>query len=280
LLVFLALSAFAGNSLLARAALSGGQIDPAIYTAVRLISGAVTLGLLCLYQRRSLRPSLRKLPGAATLFLYAAAFSFAYLRLPAGTGALLLFSSVQLTMTAASYWQGHRVRGLELVGQIMALAGLAWLVSPGLAAPPLLAALMMALAGIAWGLYTVIGRGATDPISETARNLVGAAILSLIPLLFASMTARVAGIALAMVSGIVCTALGYVIWYRTLPHLPIMAAGVAQLAVPVITSVGGTLWLFEDFTVRLVGASLVILSGIGLSLWIRFQRPDIAATGN
>ncbi len=265
LLTALALTAFAGNSLLCRAALAHGAIDAAGFTLVRLMSGALVLWLL-VRLRRSGASGRGNGWSALALFAYAAAFSFAYLQLTAATGALLLFGAVQATMIAHGLWRGERLRGEQLFGLLLACAGLTGLMLPGLSAPPLAGAALMLAAGIAWGIYSLRGRGAGDPLQVTAGNFLRAVpfAAALALLLLRQLDATPAGIAYAVASGALASGVGYAIWYTALPHLRATTAATVQLAVPVIAALGGVVLLTEPMTLRLVLASAAIVGGIAL----------------
>lgn len=264
-LTLLAMVAFAANSLLCRLALRTTAIDPATFTAIRLVAGAITLsGLVALRRRR---------PGgtwasALALFAYAAAFSFAYVRLPAGTGALLLFGAVQVTMLAYGLWSGERLSGRQAGGLLLAAAGLVGLLLPGLAAPPLGSAAAMLLAGVAWGVYSLRGKRGGDPTAATAGNFVRSVPLALLLVLIATRPVGLdrAGTAYAIASGALASGLGYAVWYAVLPSLRATAAASVQLSVPVIAALGGVLLLAEPITPRLVLGSLMVLGGIALTL--------------
>jgi len=251
LLTALAMTAFAANSILCRLALKDTGIDAATFTTIRLASGAAALTLLV--RARARRDTAEgNWPSAVALFAYAAAFSFAYASLPAATGALLLFGAVQATMIAA--------------GLVLALAGLVGLLLPGLAAPPLVGALLMIGAGIAWGLYSLRGRRVADPSAATAGNFRRATCLALaasaLTLPWAQHDAR--GAALAVASGVLASGLGYIVWYAALPGLRATEASVAQLSVPILTAFGGIAFLDETVSTRLVLASLATPGGIAL----------------
>lgn len=265
LLTALALLAFAGNSLLCRAALAHTPIDPASFTTIRLVSGALMLGLL-VQTRPAAAGGGGSWPSALALFVYAAAFSFAYVTLPAGMGALLLFGAVQASMIGWGLLQGERFTPMQLLGLVLALAGLVGLLLPGLSAPPLAGALLMIAAGVAWGVYSLRGKGAGDPMRVTAGNFVRTVPLALgMSLLFRDrVQIDVAGALYAVASGAITSGLGYAIWYNVLPHLRTSSAATLQLSVPVIAALGGVLWLNEGLTLRLVLASAAILGGIGL----------------
>ena len=264
-LTSLAMIAFAGNSLLCRQALKHTAIDPASFTAIRLISGALMLWLIV--RLRHAKPAGKgNWPSAFALFVYAAGFSFAYVSLPAASGALLLFGAVQATMIGHGVWAGERLRVLQTSGVILAFGGLVGLLLPGLSAPPLLGALLMIGAGIAWGIYSLRGNGAGDPTRVTAGNFMRAVpitvVLSLLMLDFASVDT--AGFYYAVASGALASGLGYAIWYTVLPALKNTSAASVQLSVPVIAALGGIAFLGEPMTLRLVLASVAILGGIAL----------------
>lgn len=263
LLTTLAMLAFAGNSLLCRLALKHTAIDAATFTSIRLVAGALVLWLLVRARRQPASGSWRS---AFALFVYAAAFSFAYMGLTAGTGALLLFGAVQATMIGVGLWRGERLSTLQTVGLALALAGLVGLLLPGLAAPPIASATLMLAAGIAWGVYSLRGRAAGDPTQATAGNFLRAVpfalATSLIALPWFSLDAP--GAAAAIVSGAITSGLGYAIWYTALKSLRATDAASVQLSVPAIAMFGGVLLLGEALTLRGVLASVAILGGIAL----------------
>ena len=265
-LTLLAMLAFAGNSLLCRAALKSTAIDPASFTWIRIASGALALWLIVRWRGRLRQRPAGNWVSAFALFSYAAAFSFSYLTLSAGTGALLLFGAVQVTMIGVGYWKGERLGVQQTVGLLCAFLGLVWLLWPGLAAPPLHGSLLMLLAGLAWGVYSLRGRGSGDPLDATAGNfaraLALAAILGLLLLPAASLDR--AGVALAMASGALASGVGYAIWYTALAGLKVSSAAIVQLSVPVIAAIGGVVLLGEPLTPRIVAASFAILGGIAL----------------
>ena len=260
-LTALAMLAFAGNSLLCRLALQHAGIDPASFTTVRLTSSAVVLWAL--ERWRGQRPA-GDWGSAAALFVYAAAFSFAYLSLSAGTGALLLFGAVQATMLGWGLWHGQRLGRGQTAGLVLAMAGLVALLLPGVTAPPAGGALLMTAAGVAWGVYSLRGRGAGDPTAVTAGNFVRASALA-VPLALAALPwARVdvAGLLWALCSGAVTSGLGYAVWYTALKGLQPTSSASVQLSVPVLTALGGVALLSEPLTLRLALCSAAILGGI------------------
>jgi drug/metabolite transporter (DMT)-like permease len=275
-LTVLALIAFAANSVLCRLALAEPIIDPASYTAVRLITGAVTLWIVAAFRRGgSLGKSGGNWISAAMLFLYAATFSFAYVSLSAGTGALILFAAVQITMIAVGLYTGERPDILEWLGLFIAISGLIYLVSPGITAPSLLGSVLMASAGIAWGIYSLRGRGATDPVGVTTDNFLRTVpfAVALILLWLSTLTITPMGFLWAAVSGSITSGLGYVLWYAALPRLTATRAATVQLAPAPLAALGGVIVLSEAISLRLVISTVVILGGVGLAI----SRPRIAA---
>jgi len=275
LLTAVAMLAFAANSLLCRLALQHGGIDPASFGSVRLVAGALMLALIVHSRGRpAASPPRVDWLAAVMLFGYVAFFSFAYLSLPAGTGALILFGAVQLTMFGVGLRSGsERFGALSWIGFALALGGLVYLVSPGIAAPPLLGAALMAVAGVAWGVYSLRGRGVADPLAATARNFIRAVPLALALSLVFAASAHVdgTGLALAVASGALTSGLGYVVWYAALGRLGAMRAATVQLSVPLLAAFGGVLFLSEPITPRLAAASVAILGGIALVLGRKSQ---------
>lgn len=276
LLTTLAMLAFAGNSLLCRAALHHTSIDAASFTTIRLISGALMLWLVVSIRRGNHAGEGNWL-SAFALFAYAAAFSFAYISLTAATGALLLFGAVQATMIGHGLWKGERFRNWQLFGLMLALGGLAGLLMPGLSAPPLEGAVLMLAAGMAWGVYSLRGKAAGDPTRVTTGNFLRSIPLAVLlsALMFKNTTPDLAGAGFAVLSGALASGIGYAIWYAALPALKATSAATVQLSVPVIAAVGGILFLGEVLTLRLVLASLAILGGIALV--ILEKKPVLAS---
>jgi len=290
--------AFASNSLLCRAALKQTNIDAPTFTFTRIFSGAVALWLLMHVRRRTIANRIvspvvesfsssslvDRLPGrssakagrlslrdgtwssALALFVYAAAFSFAYVALSAGTGALLLFGAVQATMILWGLHKGERLNTIQIVGFIVAITGLVVLVLPGLSAPPLADSILMLGAGVAWGIYSLRGKGERNPASATTGNFVRAVpFATALSIIFAPrMHAHLAGIIYAVISGAVTSGLGYVIWYSALPGLKAASAATVQLSVPVLAATGGIVVLSEPITVRYMLASVAVLGGVAL----------------
>ncbi len=270
LLTTAAMLAFAGNSLLCRLALKTTEIDPATFTSLRLASGALMLALL-LRMRHGSKAMTGSWRGAMALFVYAAAFSFAYVSLDAGVGALLLFGAVQISMVLWGWRQGERPGPMSLAGLLLAFAGLLALLLPGASAPPLPGSLLMLVAGVAWGAYSLLGRSASDALAATTGNFVRSlpltALLSLA--LLQTMEWDVSGVLYALASGALASGLGYAIWYMAIVDLKAIQAATVQLSVPIITALAGGLLLGEALSLRLGLSSLAVLGGIALVLAAR-----------
>jgi drug/metabolite transporter (DMT)-like permease len=293
----LALVAFAANSVLCRMALElqsdGAAIDAGSFTIVRLVSGIVTLMAIFLFivfknkMKRNIRNNsennsaytndniqhitdTKKMKGswlgATTLFLYAFGFSYAYVSLETGTGALILFGVVQITMILVSIYSGHKLVKTEWLGIAIAFLGFIYLVLPGVSAPSLQGLLLMSVAGIAWGFYTVSGRASTAPLTDTAFNFLRTTpfIIALVIYNYNDYYLTNTGLVLAIISGAITSGFGYTIWYAALRGLKTMQAAVLQLLVPIIAAVGGVIFVSEPLTERLIIASVLILGGIGL----------------
>lgn len=282
-LTFLTMLAFAGNSVLCRMALVTTSIDAASFTTIRLLSGALMLGAIVLLRAQTsaatagTNESIRwggSWPSAVALFLYAASLSFSYRGLTTGTGALLLFGAVQATMILTGLWHGERLSWHQGAGVLMAIAGLIVIVLPGLTAPPLASALLMMASGVFWGIYTLRGRGSSDPISATAGNFWRGASLSAVLSLALLTQSNIDkwGAIYAVLSGALTSGLGYSIWYSVLPKLTMTRAAVVQLSAPMIASLAGALLLHEAITLRLLLASVAILGGIAMVVFDRRIR--------
>ena len=261
----LAMLAFAGNSLLCRLALKQTSLDASSFTSLRLVSGALVLWLI-VRVRHGKPMAGGNWWSALALFAYAAGFSFAYVHLPAATGALLLFGAVQATMIGYGLTRGERFRRPQRIGLLLALGGLVGLLLPGLTAPPLVGSVLMLSAGIAWGIYSLRGKGAGDATVVTAGNFMRAAPMAVMlsVLLSSQTTLDTAGLVYALASGAIASGLGYTIWYTVLPALKATHAATVQLSVPVLATLGGVVFLGETLTLRLVLASAAILGGIAL----------------
>jgi len=264
------LVAFAANSLLCRMALGEDMIDPVSFTTLRLISGALALILLSRLTRefKTQRETAGSWGSGFSLFVYAIAFSIAYVSLDTGMGALILFGSVQVTMIGIALKSGENLGAAQWIGFAAAVSGLMYLVMPGISAPEPLGALLMCIAGIAWGVYSIRGKGVSSPVTMTAGNFTRSAPMAII----ASVSAYSAihmepfGIMLALISGILTSGLGYVLWYKALRGLTTTQASVVQLLVPVLAAFGGVAFLSEKLPARLIVASALILGGVILAV--------------
>jgi drug/metabolite transporter (DMT)-like permease len=265
ILTLLAMIAFAGNSLLCRAALKQTSIDAASFTFIRIFSGAVALWLI-MKMRGAAWKEAGNWSSALALFAYAAAFSFAYNSLSAGTGALLLFGAVQATMILWGFRRGERLHTIQIVGLVVAVTGVVVLLLPGLSAPPLSGSILMLGAGVAWGIYSLRGKVEKNPVSSTAGNFLRAVPLAAIVSIMLLPWARLdrLGIGYAVISGAIASGLGYVIWYAALSGLKAASAATVQLSVPVLAATGGILLLGEPITFRYLVASIAVLGGIAL----------------
>lgn len=266
-----ALIAFAANSVLARLALIDGNIDPLGFTSLRLLSGAIILGLLLLIRpiSKGQKQKVIHLSGSNTsalfLFIYALCFSIAYLSISTGTGALILFGAVQITMITYQLLKGNKLKPIEWAGMLLAFTGFIYLVLPSLSTPSFSGFILMAISGIAWAGYTIRGKVCDDPLSDTAGNFIRSLPLCAIVVFYILMTQHTLstiGITLAIISGAITSGMGYAIWYIALKGLSSTQAGIIQLLVPVIAALGGMLFLQEAITLSFVVASSMILSGI------------------
>lgn len=269
-LTALAMVAFAANSVLTRVALTSGS-DPFAFAALRVVAGAIML--VALVRLRGAMPALNlraRFAPVVALFVYMIGFSIAYLSLPSGAGALILFGSVQLSMFAGALYLKESVPPQRWLGGALALSGLSYLLWPeaGSDFTPL-AMLAMILAGIGWGVYSLIGRSARDPLTDTAMNFALAVVPTGLVWGITQGALTPSGIVLAVIAGAVTSGLGYALWYAILPRLGASRASVAQLSVPIIAMAGGFVFLGEEITVKFVIASVLVLGGIGISLWRR-----------
>ena len=261
----LAMLAFAANSLLCRLALKGSHIDPASFSSIRIISGALML-LLLTRSRNPLKLQESSWIGAVALFVYAASFSYAYINLPAGTGALLLFGAVQFTVIGYGIWAGERLTLRQLCGLGVAIAGLVMLLLPGLTTPHPGGVALMLLAGLAWGAYNILGKRSVSALEMTFGNFVKSVPLAVFLSIATMKNAHLDlhGVLFAVLSGAMASAIGYMIWYRVVRDIKSTSAAAIQLSVPVITAIGGVILLSEPITFRLTLASCAVLGGVAL----------------
>ncbi|TPE53336.1 DMT family transporter [Maribrevibacterium harenarium] len=269
MLVIVSLVAFAANSVLTRLALADGLMDAASFTMIRLLSGSIALLLILSLQNgvKAIRPAGSWL-ASSMLFIYAVVFSYAYLMLATGTGALILFGMVQLTMVSVSLLRGEHLRLPQVAGILLALLGLAYLVWPEVSQPSWLGVVLMVVAGMAWAGYTLLGRGSNKPLADTAFNFLRTTpmVLVLFMVTLTTTAATFTGTLLAILSGAVASGAGYAIWYSVLRHISSLQAGVLQLLVPAIAAFGGVLFVTEPISLRLLLASGLILGGIFIVL--------------
>lgn len=265
LLAMLAMIAFAANSLLCRMALKNTGIDASSFTSIRIVSGALVLWLI-VCARGIPNNTTGNWLSALALFIYAAGFSFAYVKLPTAVGALILFGAVQATMIGYGLWTGERMKVVQMFGLCAAFAGLVSLLLPGLSAPPPVSTALMLAAGVAWGIYSLRGKGSGSPTVATAGNFLRAVpfAAALYVATAGDASLDIPGVWYAVFSGGLASGVGYVIWYAALPGLKSTTAATIQLSVPVIAAVGGVVFLGETITLRLLFSSAGILGGIAL----------------
>ena len=268
-LTILTMVAFAANSILCRLSLKNAANDPLSFTLVRLMSGGIAL-LWFFYKQRRTEPlsfTVGVLVPPLLLFSYALFFSWSYVQIGAGTGALVLFASVQLTMMAAAYIRGQRLTARQGLGFLLAVIGFTYLLLPGLERPPIGALVLMVIAGVSWGLYSLFGQIVQNPVLSTARNFLLSGLLAIPILFFSPLRLNKMGFVFAVLSGAVTSGLGYTLWYRVLKELHTSTAAIVQLSVPALAAMGGILFLDELLQPRLVVASLLIFSGIVLKIY-------------
>lgn len=267
LLLLLTLICFAGNSLLCRLALRSEAIDPVTFTLIRLLSGAIILCFIVWVKRTSSNISGSWRSGVS-LFVYAAAFSWAYVNLTSATGALILFTCVQSTMIISGFLKGERLTSRQIVGCLIAISGLIILLFPGLSTPAPGSAALMAMAGIAWGIYSLMGRSQTKPIESTTGNFLRALPFAIVIGILALQQLHISnyGLVLAVLSGAITSGLGYAVWYSVLPSLSATSASIVQLSVPILATLGGAMFLGEVITLQIILSSFLTLFGIGLAI--------------
>lgn len=264
-----AMLCFSANSLLCRLVLAPRLVDAATFTTLRVSSAAAMLCLVVWLQRRRFPGRDRANPlSIASLFVYFTFFSFAYLRLDAGSGALILVGAVQLTMFGVAFWEGERFSLSQWIGLAAALLGFVYLVLPGSSAPDPLGAVLMGISGLAWGCFSLLARGTSDPVETNAANMIGCLLPALAVSLLAAphAEATLTGVLIAFVSGAIATGLGYILWYLALRGLPASHAATVQLSMPALVALGGVAVLSEPITARVLIASALMLGGIGLVL--------------
>jgi drug/metabolite transporter (DMT)-like permease len=280
-----ALLAFAANSVLCRLALADNAIDAGNFTVIRLLSGIVVLFVLMQLSNKinnTASNAKSKSKGswlaALMLFIYAIAFSFGYISLDTGTGALILFGAVQITMIIASVVFGNKLHLSEWLGLAIAFAGFVYLILPDLTTPSLMGFVLMSISGMAWGFYTLIGRASNNPLNDTAFNFLRTVPLLLALLFFGLNESHITstGVIFAVLSGALASGIGYFIWYIALGGLSVTQAAVVQLFVPIIAAIGGVLFTSEVITLRLLASSALVLGGILMVILGRYYFVRIA----
>ena len=272
ILMVLAMTAFAGNSVLCRLALKDNSIDALSFTTIRIVSGALFLWLL-VYLLQQQTHSRGNWFSSTALFIYAAGFSIAYVTLDTGVGALLLFSAVQITMIGYGLCKKERLEKVQWLGFFLTVIGVVILLLPGVSAPSLTGAIVMLTAGVAWGIYSLMGQSVSNPMIATASNFMRAIPLVLVTnLVFLDkMTLAYDGIIYAALSGALASGAGYAIWYTLLPHIKSIQAAFAQLSVPVIAAAGGVIFLAEPLTWRLLLSTLIVLTGLSIIVFYKHK---------
>lgn len=262
---FFALTAFAANSVLCRMALGEKTIDPSSFTIIRLFSGTIIL-LFIMKIKYRVKTKITKMRwlSSGMLFIYAVSFSFAYMTLSTGTGALVLFGSVQTALILISIYSGYRPHLSEWIGLLIAFSGFIFLVLPNISTPSFVGFILMSIAGFAWGVYSWLGIASKNPITETALNFTAALPFVIILMIFAIpyLQASAKGIILAIISGSAASGIGYILWYSALRGMSATESAVVQLFVPIIAAFGGVIFISETITARLLIASILILGGI------------------
>ncbi|MBA6232701.1 MULTISPECIES: DMT family transporter [unclassified Colwellia] len=276
-----ALLAFAANSVLCRLALGENAIDATSFTVIRLLSGIVILILVMQLTSKSneKKPTTKgSWLAASMLFIYAIAFSFGYVSLDTGTGALILFGAVQITMIMVNVISGNKLHFTEWTGLVIAFTGFVYLIIPSLVTPSFVGFILMAISGIAWGLYTLLGRTSTNPLSDTAYNFLRTSPFILILVIFGLDNVHITsiGILFAILSGAIASGIGYFVWYIALRGLSVTQAAVVQLFVPVIAGVGGVIFTNELITHRLIESSALVLGGILMVILGRYYFVQLA----
>ncbi|MEO9458053.1 MAG: DMT family transporter [Lentilitoribacter sp.] len=276
LLTTITMIAFGANSIFGRVALEGDAIDPSSYSFIRLLSGAIMLAILVGVSSGVSKKNLShgNIISALCLFAYAAAFSFSYVNIETGVGALILFACVQAVMIGWALYKGDRPSLFEWLGITVAFGAFIWLVSPGLEAPDPIAATLMAISGIAWGAYSLRGKSSSDPLKATAGNFLLSVPMGLVLLFITISSSQVTvfGVILAIASGAITSGMGYALWYKVLPQLTATRASIVQLTVPVVAGIGGLIFLSEPLTFRFVLASALILGGVAISIVMKANR--------
>lgn len=282
----IALIAFAANSVLCRLALDNEAIDAASFTAIRLFSGTIILFIIIGISKRIKQPIIqnKKEPsskgswfGSILLFTYAITFSYAYILLDTGTGALILFGAVQITIVILSFISGTRLKPLEWLGMTIAFIGFIYLILPSITTPSATGFVLMAISGIAWGMYTLQGHSSKNPLTDTAFNFLRTIPLIIIIIITSlnTLTYTSEGIILALLSGGVASGIGYTIWYMALRDLSSLQAAVLQLLVPILSAFAGVIFISEIITAHFIISSIMVLGGILLVILSNYNKNKV-----
>ena len=279
-----ALLAFAANSVLCRMALGANAIDASSFTVIRLFSGIIILLVLVtltnkLNKVEAVNTSKSSWLAGCMLFIYAVAFSFGYISLDTGTGALILFGAVQITMIISSVISGNKLHISEWLGLATAFAGFVYLVFPSLTTPSLMGFILMSISGMAWAFYTLLGRSSKNPLRDTSYNFLRTSPFILVLMILAYNSAHITstGLILAVLSGAIASGVGYFIWYIALTGLSVTQGAVVQLFVPIIAAIGGVIFTSELITLRLIESSALVLGGILIVILGRYYFVQLAA---
>ncbi|MCF2903652.1 DMT family transporter [Octadecabacter sp. CECT 8868] len=264
--ITITMCAFAANSVLARAGIYTFEMEPLLFAGLRLVSGAVMLALLMSIRQNWVPVDRARVISAGALLLYLIPFSIAYLTLPSGVGALVLFGVVQITMFAGSCLAGNLPTSRQWGGMVLAMVGLGWLLWPSeqLTLDPI-GVLFMILSGFGWGVFSLRGRGSKDPLGDMTLSFMLCVPVALILIVFGGGWSF-GGVVTAVVSGALMSGLGYALWYHVLPQISATTGAVAQLSVPVIALIAGAALLGEGVTLSVIGATAVVLSGIAVAV--------------
>lgn len=270
------MTAFASNSILTRFAVDGGHIDPSGFAIIRVLAGAIVLGMLMTLRGGALplfQP--KRIWGALSLTAYMIGFSLAYLTLDAGLGALILFGVTQITMFAYGAMRGTMPTQRQLWGAGIAFIGLVIVLWPGSgSSTDITGALLMTVAGMGWAIYSLLGRGGKDPLAESAASFIMCLPFLLILLVGTGLTFSVIGVTLAIICGGLTSGLGYALWYSVLPRFDTSTAAVVQLSVPIIAIVAGALLLDEPLTFTVLLSATLVIGGIGWAVSGRSAPAD------
>ena len=271
ILVFISLLFLSANSILCRMAISTQNIDAFSFTFLRIFSGTILLLIIYFYKNKTLNFDMKKnWLSSFMLFLYAICFSYSYVNMFAGIGTLILFAVVQLSMILIAIFYKESFSINKILGIIVAFAGLVYLLYPKEDfSISFFHAFLMIISGIAWAIYTVIGKSSTNALLNTTDNFFKASIFVVLFTIFFidSLKLDFYTSILAISSGAITSALGYLIWYEILPKMQIITASVLQLIVPVLAIFLSVIILDEVLSFELLISTFVILFGIFIALF-------------